>query len=112
MSDKKHTLLAGEMMWIPYCKAIALGGSYEAHCAKSCVAIGGETSGDSQGRTERALAGGRIDAAAYRARMEAIEIVSDMYDKGMRTHVLQELDLDDWTKLPNGHMRKDHLKSA
>ena len=76
MSDKKHTLLAGEMMWIPYCKAIALGGSYEAHCAKSCVAIGGETSGDSQGRTEKSLAEGRIDDASYRTRMEAIEIVA------------------------------------
>ena len=95
--------------WIKYVATIAQGSSPQASAAKLCKQLKGAYPSKALKNVDNDLTDGVIDAESYRIRVEAIEIVRDMKERGVQTHRIFT-HAGDWTPLGNNaHMRVTHI---
>ena len=94
-----------------YCAAIGKGNSYQAACARTCLQCRGATVAQMRRAIEDDVSSGKIDGASYRTRIEAVDVLEDMFKRGVQTHRVDTADRKQWRTIgEHCHMRIDHVE--
>jgi len=101
--------LGEEMNFRGYCCAISLGHTSCARMARIVLMMEGRTPRLMRKECDRDLKTNRIDYESFTVRMDAIDELEGMYQRGEQTHVIDTSDGKQWRELaPGCHQRIDH----
>ena len=104
--DREIMIGARAPAFLVYCRTIGQGSSGPAVNARIVLAIGGKSANECLKKLEEQLASGNIDGTSYANRVEAVEEIQSMFERGVQTHVDPCLPVSGWVAIPGGHQRK------
>lgn len=98
----------GAPAWREYLRVIGMGGRLEAANARLLLSVGGATPGATGKAIRRLLELGRINSDGYETRTDALDMLRDMWGRGIQTHETPT-PRSDWEDLGDGgHVRRVH----